>query len=124
MIELVLAAWALWVLADCIVKAHEAWCSFLATARVEAMAKRCKPLTYSEAHKPVLPLLMGMADELGVTCIEVERKGNRYSIGLEFAWWAKFVPGRRKRIVERARVLMDEGGIKCACEACQRRQAA
>ena len=112
MIELALAAYALWVLSDCMVKAHEAFCSFLVTARVEQMAREAKALQYSERHKPILPLLLGMAEELTVTEVGYAREGGKVRVELVLTRWGRFKPGNKARLKAKAKALLEEGGVK------------
>jgi len=81
---------------------------------IKERKKRLYPLfeafSYSDWHRPVLPLFYGLIDELGVREVTVSRERGEVRVDLKITWWARmpWIKFKLRRKVER---LLGEGNV-------------
>jgi hypothetical protein len=88
---------------------------YLKQDRLDYNALTLDALSYSDRHRHLVPLFRGMTAELGVVYVEVQPKGpeRRYlDVTIGVTWWCRWWPGEQRRLSEKAKVLLREGGVR------------
>jgi hypothetical protein len=81
--------------------------------RRERIAPLVEAFEYSDRHRPMVPLIRGLADELSVKRVNWERKGEALTVEVILVWWAPACI-YRKRLDKRVVELLREGGVEDA----------
>lgn len=83
-------------------------------ARMEDNALTLNALSHSDRHTHLMPLFRGMTPELGVVYVYVEPVGPRgkdLGVTIGVTWWCRLWPGEQRRLEEKAKMLLREGGV-------------
>lgn len=69
-------------------------------------------LSYSDLHRPFLPLIKGMANELGVTRVLIQQEKDGALVAcVVLKWWAALAWWVRRRLSDKAEKLLNEGDM-------------
>jgi hypothetical protein len=107
-----LVAFLLFVISDAIVGIHAATTRLMRKLRRAKIENEIAPLTWSIRHKPIIPLMLGMADELAVREIAYTRQGDHVRVELDLDWWARPRFLYKQRLARKAAQLLVEGGVR------------
>jgi len=81
---------------------------------IEERKGRLYPLfeafSYSNWHQPVLPLLYGLIDELGVREVTIARENGKLQVDLKITWWAH-MPWVKFKLRRKVEKLLGEGNV-------------
>jgi len=95
---------------DCFVKGWKKGIKKWKERRIEATSVYMEPLTWSDKHQSVLPLFVGMSDELAVSSIDYSSNDGKVVVHLHLYWWARPRSLYRSRLEEKVKRLLEETG--------------